>query len=92
MKIYITFGQIHVHRVNCKTFDRNCVAVINCKDEKDGRAKAFEYFGPKFHNSYYEDQFKPEIMEYFPRGLIFVNPEHTIELDPGDRISAFRND
>lgn len=72
-KTYVTFGQSHAHRVNNKTFDCDSVAVINCEDKEDGRNLAFEYFGPKFCFSYYEDKFKPEIMKHFPRGLIEVN-------------------
>jgi hypothetical protein len=69
MKVYITFGQIHVHSVNGKTFDKNCVAVIECSSYSDGREKAFGYFLDKWHNCY-EDE--PE-MFWFPRGLIEVN-------------------
>ncbi len=54
MKIYITFGQVHVHRVNGKKFDKDSVAVIDCECHRDGRVKAFEYFGGKFFTSYEE--------------------------------------
>lgn len=64
-KTYITFGQIHVHSVDGKTFDKDCVAVVNLPEEK-----ARAVFWPKFHNSYTEEQFDPEIMQYYPRGLI----------------------
>ncbi len=78
MKIYITFGQVHTHRVNENTFDCNCVAIINARNEEEGRKLAFDYFGPKWHNSYHESDFnnrRDEIMKYYPRGLIEVNPE-----------------
>ena len=55
MKVCITFGQIHVHSVNGKTFDKDCVAVIECEDYTDGRNKAFEYFDDKFHMCYGKD-------------------------------------
>lgn len=71
MKVYITFGQVHVHSVNGKTFDKNCVAVINnVENENEGRKKAFEYFNDKWHNSYTEKTWKNSLLEYFPRGLI----------------------
>lgn len=73
MKTYVTFGQIHVHSVNGKTFDKDCVAVIEAKDAEAGRAKAFEIFGEKFCFTYPEDKFiKDKMMEWFPRGLIEV--------------------
>ena len=70
MTTYVTFGQEHVHSINGKTFDKNCVAVIESDDAVSGRAKAFELFGPKFCFEYYNDM--PD-MSYFPRGLVEVN-------------------
>ena len=77
---FVTFGQIHTHRVNGRTFDCDCVAVIECTDAEDGRRKAFEYFGQKFCFTYYEEQFDHDSLRYFPRGLIhvgrhYVSPE-----------------
>jgi len=70
MRMYITFGQTHVHSVNGKTFDKNCVAVFDCFTSKDGREKANTYFNKQYHNSYTE--FHEVNMEYYPRGLIEV--------------------
>lgn len=72
MKHYVTFGQIHVHSVNGKTFDKDCVAVIKAETFEDGRQKAFEYFGPKFATSYQDNQWDNKDMKYFPRGYIEV--------------------
>jgi len=70
-KLYITFGQIHTHSVNGKTFDKGSVALVNCKDYTDGRRRAFEYFDDKWAFAY---QGKPD-MSFFPRGVIEVNPD-----------------
>jgi len=72
MKMYITFGQVHTHSINGKTFDRDCVAVIDCENETDGRKKAFEYFGGKFCFLHLEVWCNKENMKFFPRGLIRV--------------------
>ncbi|MCP4180984.1 MAG: hypothetical protein GY756_24740 [bacterium] len=72
MKVYITFGQIHVHSINGKTLDKDCVAAIECNDYSDGREKAFEYFGGVFHNCYSEKKFNDDILSYFPRGVIEI--------------------
>lgn len=72
MKIYISFGQIHVHSINGKTFDKNCLAAIECQSRKDGLDKAFEYFRDKFSNYYSEEEAKSSL-EYYPRGIINVN-------------------
>jgi len=72
MKVFITFGQGHAHSVAGKTFDKDCVAVIEADDEEDGRMTAFKYFGGKFCFSYTEDNWKEENMSFFPRGYIYL--------------------
>lgn len=68
-KFYITFGQIHTHRINGKTFDRDCVAEVEAETEEAARG----IFYPKFCFSYKESEFiskKDKMMNYFPRGVI----------------------
>jgi len=72
-KTYITFGQTHVHSVNSKTFDKDCVAVIECDNAMEGRDKAFEYFGDKWCFEYHEKEWDVAELEWFPKGLINVN-------------------
>lgn len=72
MKIYVTFGQIHAHRVNGHTFDKDSVAAIKCEDRDHGRRVAFELFGDKFMTDYLEEEIK-SIMHYFPRGMLEAN-------------------
>ncbi len=72
MKAYFTFGQGHVHSVNGKTFDKDCVASIECKDYLQGRLDAFELFGNAFHNQYMDEELTEEILSYYPRGIIEV--------------------
>ena len=71
MKIYITFGQVHVHSVNGKTFDKDCVAVIDAESKLEGRKIARELFDNKYFTSYTE--FGDDKLEYFPRGFLGVN-------------------
>lgn len=72
MKTYVTFGQTHIHSVNGKTFDNDCVAVIESSNAKIGRENAFKCFGDKFCFCYVEDTFDFDSMKYFPRGFIEV--------------------
>ena len=65
MTTYITFGQIHVHSVNGKTFDKDCVAIVDLPEDE-----AREIFWPKFHNSFTDIE-KVKI-DYYPRGFIHV--------------------
>ena len=69
-KTYITFGQVHVHRINGIMLNHDCVAVIKCKDAEEGHELAFEYFDDKWSFSHFEQI--PD-MSFFPRGLIKVN-------------------
>lgn len=67
-RTYVTFGQVHTHRVNGKTFDCDCVAAI---DDPGDRSRIFETFGDKFFTTY--DDFSKVDMKYFPRGVIEVD-------------------
>ena len=72
MKTYITFGQAHIHKINNKIFDKDCIAVIECNTPEEGRKKAFEIFGTKFCFEYPESYFDHSKMNFFPRGYIKV--------------------
>ena len=72
MKTFVTFGQIHVHSISGKTFDKDCVAVIECNNASHGRELAFEIFGQKFAMEYSEKEFNMKYMKYYPRGFIHV--------------------
>ena len=69
-KHYVTFGQTHVHSVNGKTFDKNCVAVFEAEDYTHGRQKAFKYFGSVFCFDYHSEQWNEDNLKWFPRGYI----------------------
>lgn len=76
MKTYVTFGQVHIHKIGEKVFDKDCVAVIECSNPKEGRELAFEYFDRKFYSEYPEEHFKfskEDMGNFFPRGFIEVN-------------------
>jgi len=75
MKIFITFGQEHVHRANKQTFDKDCVAVIECQSHANGRDIAFGLFSSKWCFSYEEEEIerKEKFMAFFPRGFINAN-------------------
>lgn len=71
-KTFITFGQIHTHSVGGRTFDKDCVASIESSSEEEGRKKAFEYFGNKWHMSYFKEELDKDILDFYPRGIISV--------------------
>lgn len=67
---YVTFGQLHIHNVNGKIFNKDCVAKIPAKDFAEGREKAVKYFGLKFCTSYQGKQWNVNNIHFFPRGYI----------------------
>ena len=68
MKCYITFSQAHVHSINGRTLDHDCVAELNVDSLKAGHEKAMAIFNEKFHNC---NERKPD-MTYYPRGIIVI--------------------
>lgn len=70
---YVTFGQVHTHRVNGKTFDCDTVAVYQANNAQEGRERAFELFGDKFFTDYHGEQWKEEDLHYFPKGYLNVD-------------------
>ena len=74
MRSMVQFGFDHVHSIDGKIFDKDCVGVISGKDPDDCRRIAFEYFGkdfcietPEFHFNF------DKMYKYFDRGFINVN-------------------
>ena len=71
-KHFVTFGQIHTHRINGITLDCDCVAEYEASNYEEGREKAFELFGTKFFTDYH-GKFPIEDLQYFPRGIIKID-------------------
>lgn len=63
---YFTFGQDHVHRVNGKTIDCDCVVKISSEEPRD---KMFELFGPKW-SMQYDEMPQDKLNRFYPRGII----------------------
>lgn len=72
-RIFITFGQCHVHSINGHTLDKDCVAIITAATYEAADALAFEWMDGKFHEHVPEEHWKDEVMKYYPRGYIEVN-------------------
>jgi hypothetical protein len=67
MKMYVTFGQDHAHRIGNNTLDKDCVAIVS-----GNRESVFKLFGAKFSMVYPEDHWDKDSMKYFPRGYIEI--------------------
>ncbi|MEK6884499.1 MAG: hypothetical protein AABY22_33010 [Nanoarchaeota archaeon] len=66
MKTYFTFGQIHTHSVNGKTFDKDCVVEIKAESRSKARKKMIDTFGYRWSLEYR----KLPDMSFYPRGII----------------------
>ena len=67
-KYYFTFGQTHIHSVNGKTFDKDCVVEIE-GSFGETRDKMIDHFGIKWAMQYD----KLPDMSFFPRGILKLN-------------------
>lgn len=70
-KYYFSFGHGHVHRLNNKTFDVDCLLEIEAEDVGKARDIMFENFGPKWSMQYND---LPD-MRHFPRGVMTLAQE-----------------
>lgn len=66
---YVSFGQIHRHEIKGVVFDKDCLALIDGKNDSDAHDKAMRIFKGKFAFLY---RIRPD-MHFFPRGVIYVN-------------------
>lgn len=81
-KYFVTFGSAHIHSVNGKTFDKDCICVIEAESYSEGREIAFAAFGPVYAFFYEEQDWKAESTALFPRGFIDLEyGEPAVELD-----------
>ena len=75
---YMTFGQIHAHRIGKVTVDANCVAVFPCEEEV-ARQYARDHLKNEYMSTYTEDTFDVCDLRYYPRGLVEVEIDLPIE-------------
>jgi len=68
-KFYITFGQVHVHSVNGKTFDKDSLCEIEAESNREAHDRAMDVFDGVFFGCYDEDQLE-DLLLYSPRGII----------------------
>ena len=68
VKYYITFGQSHIHKINGKVFDKDCVAVVEAGNPDNASALIFDLFSDRFCSC---GTLVPN-NKYYPRGFIKV--------------------
>ena len=61
-KYYITFGQTHVHAVNGKKFDKDCVAESEAESRGEAHDFAMKIFNERFHQCVTAKQCNDEFM------------------------------
>ena len=66
----ITFGQIHTHRIDGKTIDKDCVVQIDAPNEFLAYEKAKTLFGENWSGIEKKQEYTDEVAEFFPRGIV----------------------
>lgn len=65
----ITFGQLHAHRVEGYTFDKDSVAIIQAESHHEAHDIAMDIFKGIFHQCIPEEKFDTDDgIKWFPRG------------------------
>lgn len=91
MKMFVTFGQAHIHHTNGRTFDKDTVAVVYGKDEKQCNEIAFEVFKGKFYQHVPEAYwYHNHMMQFFPKGYVPLNPPMAPLLQDARVVSAYK--
>lgn len=67
MRMYITFGQNHVHHCKNVVLDKDCVVTYECETEEAGRQRAFELFGRQW--AFCHTRLQDVQLAFYPRGL-----------------------
>lgn len=70
----VTFGQIHLHRVNGKIFDKDTVGRLKADSHEEARERVFEIFGDSFFTTCDEKTFDESgQIKYFPKGKVDID-------------------
>lgn len=73
-QFYVTFGQAHVHSINGKTFDKDCVGVIEAETYEVATDLVRELTGNRYHDLDVIEKMSAQTMDkYYPRGFIGIN-------------------
>jgi hypothetical protein len=77
VRFYISFGQVHAHSIDGKTYDKDSLMLIEAPGELVARVGVNQITGGKWCGIYSETQL-PEMLHYFPRGVI--NADRPVEI------------
>jgi len=66
-KYYVTFGQVHIHRIGDTVFDKDCVAVVDAYSIDHAMKILDKYFGERYSRIF--DNLDFVKMQYYPKGV-----------------------
>lgn len=69
MPFYVSFGQVHTHRIGGKIIDKDCLYKIDVDKFDEAAKQAENLFGEKWAWIYNEEE-KDKYLTYFPRGIV----------------------
>lgn len=68
MKIYVTLGQYHRHKIGDLNLDKDTLVEIDCVNPFHGKCRAQILFSNKFC-AFYREKDLDEILTHFPKGI-----------------------
>lgn len=77
MKFYISFGQVHAHSIEGRTYDKDSLMCVEAGSEIIARIGVNQLTGGKWCGIYTENDL-PDTLHYFPRGII--NTDTPVEI------------
>jgi len=81
-KIFLTFGQDHIHHWKGQRLDKDCVVIVeDIPSENEARSALMVMFNAKFCTTYSEEIWeKSDYIKYYPRGYIKISWEEISKL------------
>ena len=78
MNFYISFGQAHAHRINNRTYDCDSLMLVQAETEIAARLHVRMLTGGLWSGTYKAEDL-PDVLRYFPRGVINVDDPIIVE-------------
>jgi hypothetical protein len=66
---YISFGQVHAHSINGRTYDKDSLMLVQADNEINARLYVNAITGGKWSSLYWEEELV-DFIGYFPRGVL----------------------
>lgn len=77
MKFFISFGQVHAHVIEGRTYDKDSLMLVEAPGKIVARIGVTQITGGKWSSLYQEEELG-DVLHHFPRGVI--NADRPVEI------------